>query len=75
MKGDPWTPEELRGLSGVSAAEPSERLSRYFESVGGLLFRADLEIARGAVRRARSRAAESSLQPRRRQAGCRGAIP
>jgi hypothetical protein len=41
MKGDPWTPEGLLGLSGLSAAELAERLSRYFESVGGLVFRAE----------------------------------
>jgi hypothetical protein len=53
MNSDPWTPEELLGLSGLSAVELSERLSCYFESAGGLVFRADLETAREAVRRAR----------------------
>jgi hypothetical protein len=58
MGGDPWTREELLGLADLSG-----RLSHDFEGAGGLLIRADLEIAREAMRRARRAEQAEATRP------------
>jgi hypothetical protein len=55
--------KDLQCLSRLSAEELADRLRQYFESMGGLTFDSDKEIARECVRRARrAERAESGEQ-------------
>jgi len=44
---------ELEGLSGLNAAELTQRLKQYIDGGGGLVTPSEVEIARECVRRAR----------------------